>query len=68
MARPPKPADERQSYKLQIGFTELERASIQRAADASGVTYSEFVRESAVERASRHNKALKPTGRKRPSA
>lgn len=58
MARPQKPADERQSYKLQIGFTESERESIQRTADAAGVSYTKFVRSSAIE-ASRHNNRFK---------
>lgn len=67
MARPPLPADERRTYKLQISFTTAEQAAIQAAADRAQVTFSEFVRTAAVEKA-RHNKPFKPTGRKRPSA
>lgn len=60
MARPPLPADERRTYKLQISFTTAEQSTIQAAADRAQITFSEFVREAGIEQA-RHNKGLKPT-------
>jgi hypothetical protein len=65
MARPPLPADERRTYKLQISFTEPERQSIQIAANNASVTFSEFVRDAGVAQA-RHNNSFKPTARKKP--
>lgn len=60
MARPALPADERRTYKLQLAFTELERAAIQAAADCAQVTFTEFVRAAGLAQA-RHNKSVQQT-------
>lgn len=48
MARPKKTADERREDRLNARFTMAERASIEEAADAHGITPSEYVRRRSL--------------------
>jgi hypothetical protein len=48
MARPKKTADERREDRLNARFTMAERAAIEQAADALGITPSEYVRRCSL--------------------
>jgi uncharacterized protein (DUF1778 family) len=56
MARPPLPESERRSHVLQTRVTTQERELVEKGAEAAGSTPAEFLREAALEQAS---KALK---------
>jgi len=51
MVRPKKPADEVRSQVLQLRLTAVERAAMERGAEAAGEQLSEFIRRAAMERA-----------------
>lgn len=53
MARPPLPDSERRSCVIVSRVTEAEKALIDKGAIAEGKTSAEFVRDAAVERASK---------------
>lgn len=51
--RPPLPASERRSHILQTRVTSAERELVEAGAQAEGATPAEFLREAALDRASK---------------
>lgn len=53
MARPPLPEAERRSHVIQTRVTTEERKLVEAGAEAAGATPAEFLRDAALERATK---------------
>ena len=56
MGRPPKPADEKQTARLEIRMTDAELTLIEKAAGGAGGKTSTWARETLVKAAKRRDK------------
>lgn len=56
MGRPPKPAAERRDEHVGVRLTGEERGALERAAEQSGRPLSDYVREAAIEYATKRRR------------